>query len=76
MVGHREGQMSKELKRAVPAAALLGGGLLGALAVVGDLTGALGGGGAVLVGGAAVQTFMAMGMVVRAFSLFFMRGRC
>ena len=65
MIGHREGSMSKEFKRVIPGAAFLGAVIISAIGVLGDVTGALAGGAGTFMGLHIVQTYMAMGMMVR-----------
>lgn len=65
MIGHREGSMSKEFKRVIPGAAFLGAVVISSIGVLGDVTGALAGGAGAFMGLHIVQTYMAMGMMVR-----------
>ena len=65
MIGHREGSMSKEFKRVIPGAAFLGAVIISAIGVLGDVTGVLAGGAGTFTGLHIVQTYTAMGMMVR-----------
>jgi preprotein translocase subunit SecY len=70
MIGHREGSLSKEFKRIIPSAAFLGGTVVAAVAVIGDIIGAIGGGAACLMGVTIVQSYLAMGMMVSVLFFF------
>ncbi|KAF2479044.1 SecY subunit domain-containing protein [Neohortaea acidophila] len=48
MAGHRDESMYRELKRVIPTAAAFGGACIGALSIVSDLMGAMGGGTGIL----------------------------
>ncbi|KAI0051623.1 SecY protein [Auriscalpium vulgare] len=61
MAGHREGSMYKELKRVIPTAAALGGGILGLLSVVADLTGAIGSGTGILMAVTIIYSYWEIG---------------
>ena len=60
MVGHREGSMSKELKRIIPSAAMLGGVAVGVVSSIGDIFGVLAGGSGAFMGVSIVQTYLAI----------------
>ncbi|KAF7291081.1 Protein transport protein Sec61 alpha [Mycena kentingensis (nom. inval.)] len=62
MVGHREGSIYTELKRAIPTAAALGGAMPGLLSTVADLTGAIGSGTGMLMAVTTIYSYWEIGM--------------